>query len=102
MIFALTGQNLLIARSEGKRAGLSIQRLQKHESEKLVLVAALHMDKIRERFPAFTPHLSGGGLTLDAQSHKEYIAEKKRACEDRVREEMENVISEKCDLIMDN
>lgn len=80
--------------------GSSIRRLQKCEGEKLLIVAAQHMDIIRHRYPAFAPHMGGGEEEQGSfETNSAYNKQKQLACEEQIREEMENIISEKCDLV---
>lgn len=94
-------------RDNKSQLGSCLQRLQQLEGEKLLLVAAQHMDLIQLHYPAFAPHMGavGGGGGGDAASasaaatHRAYNTKKKLECEEKIREEMENIMSEKCDLL---
>jgi hypothetical protein len=108
-------QNILLTRpGVSAVVGACIKRLQKHEGEKLMVVAAQHMDIIREHYPAFAPHMgactngsdsdSGGGSSAvmvaeGNATNSAYNSKKKMECEEFIRVEMENIMSEKCDLM---
>mmetsp|Transcript_28731 Transcript_28731/g.48473 ORF Transcript_28731/g.48473 Transcript_28731/m.48473 type:complete len:239 (-) Transcript_28731:68-784(-) len=108
-------QNVLLSRTGGAvEIGACIKRLQKHEGEKLMVVAAQHMDLIREHYPEFAPHMVGGGggaaggdgkaisMAENIAANIEYNAKKRLESERRISDEMENIISEKCELVLDN
>ena len=100
VVVCYTIQNALLARPSTAVIGASIRRLQKHEGSKLVIVAAQHMDLIIEKYPAFAPHMGKGSVGGRLITNKEYNAQKKEQCENGIREEMENIMSEKCDLVL--
>lgn len=77
-----------------------------------MVVAAQHMDQIREHYPEFAPHMVGGGtsggdgkavsMADNIAANTEYNSKKRLECERLITEEMENIISEKCELILEN
>lgn len=109
--------------SSSSCVGACLRRLQKLEGEKLLLVAAQHMDLIQLHYPAFAPHMGAGAVgaaggragkaslsggedsvsatttAAAAKANSEYNTKKKLECEEKIREEMENIMSEKCDLM---
>jgi ERCC4-type nuclease len=73
-----------------------IQRVQKIEGEKLVLVAARHLDLIRGRFPALATQM---GLPILRTDDPTYISTKIHQCEHNISELMEEIQSEKLELL---
>ena len=91
-------QTELLSRKDSAAIGASVQRLQQQESEKLVIVAAEHMELIKQQYPAFVKHMGGEKNDVDL-SHLSYTNKKRLECENRISEEITNLMSEKCDLV---
>jgi hypothetical protein len=68
--------------------------VQQVESNKLVLTAARHLDRIRSRFPELAVHM---GLT--SNTNDSYNDDKIAECEENIRNLLENIQSLKCDLL---
>lgn len=84
-------QEELIRREETQAARL-IADLQNQEKEKLSLVAASHLDRIRQGFPAMT-------FGVELVSNNEYATSRIFAIEQRVQELVEEIQALKHDLI---
>mmetsp|Transcript_21517 Transcript_21517/g.31256 ORF Transcript_21517/g.31256 Transcript_21517/m.31256 type:complete len:196 (+) Transcript_21517:63-650(+) len=74
-----------------------IADVQRCESQKLVLVAAKHLDLIRDHNPALADHI---GVPM-TQADSTYATGKILECESRVRSLIEDIQCEKCDLLSD-
>jgi hypothetical protein len=70
-----------------------ITEIQSTESEKIVLVAAKHMDLIVANFPALEGHM---GITRPSGG-SDYNIDKIRQCEAKIAKVLENIQIEKCD-----
>ncbi len=84
----------MASRTEAQSLHHEIQLIQKFESEKLVLVAAKHLDLIRQNFPALSSHIGLTGST-DGKYNDQKIAERI----DQIQNSLENIQSIKCDLM---
>ena len=75
--------------------------MQKHEGDKLLHVAAHHLDVIRAHYPQFAVHMGGTSQKAENCSNSElsYNEKKKRECEENIREEMDNIMTEKYELM---
>ncbi len=84
----------MASRAEAQTIYHEIQLIQKSESEKLVLVAAKHLDVIRQNLPALSTHM---GLT--GSTDGKYTDQKVAELIDQIQNSLENIQSIKCDLL---
>lgn len=88
-------QITLSTRSNISNIHEEIIKLQNYEKEKLVLIAAQHLDTIRVRYPMLATHI---GLPSQPQDNS-YTLNKIRQCEENINNILENIQGLKCDLI---
>ena len=76
--------------------GNVINNIQEDEKEKLIVIAALHLDKIQDKFPELKLP-SNSNVTVFSQSS--YNNERIQSIEAKLSEHMENLQSHKVDII---
>jgi hypothetical protein len=97
----------------GKTVSECIGKIQSQEQEKLLVVAAVHLDKIQKKYPNMTNTLnhvsekavndtsSGSGRSIEYVSNQsEYTNRKIREIESKIGEYLEEITEVKCELVL--
>lgn len=71
----------------------SIKSIQEFEGQKLVLVAAMHLDAIQTKYPNLKPHISGEETSTDSSYNRTKVSQ----LEERICELLEEIIAERND-----
>jgi hypothetical protein len=90
----LIGQNEFLLRNYNNLSKY-LSDIQQLESEKLVLVAAVHLDKIQRNYPSLQLHIGSGNTDPN------YNITKIATLQENISEIIENIIAEKTEIIID-